>query len=560
MSDTLALPHLPARSQTGVGSRVLTVGLTAAAGILLAYATATTRLVLNDYGLIFSFGPAFYAAMLCLIIGAVYSWYSTEDWALWIVQFTLLVYALYLFPALLEGGPRPRWVYGYYGWTDYVMRLHHIQPWGLTYHSWPGLFLLMGALLQALGVNNPPGVMLACQFLIPLSFAAPLYVLAKHQGWRPAVFWGILWFFTAADWLDQTNYQASAQGFFLYFLFIALFLRRRPGTVRAGVQATEIVTVLVGLALVLTHFATALTGMSAMVLLVWADRDLRRTGLIFALLLIVLFLAWNVYGAQFILDRELSVFLHALFRLDRSFSTNLLDRLAGSFAHQVVVRVKLAFAALTALFAFAAFLASRNRPAPTDRAFVALAVAPLVMLFVPIYLGEDYTRMWMFMLIGAAYFAAKPPVPPLRQPVFITFLIVAVPLSLLTHYGSDSYDVFRPGEWAAEKTFYRTTGGGTVIGGFPLAHSSYMERYELSFWPQVAFIDGEIRPAAGGGRPFDPSRPQYIAVGRGDRDLFKLFENQPGLMADMVRNLMASTHYALVYDSADLTVFVRRPR
>ncbi|MBI4232833.1 MAG: hypothetical protein HY686_00125 [Chloroflexi bacterium] len=547
----------PSRSTLALRPFQLSLALTAGSLALLSYSLLQMELRLDNLGIISSYPLTFFASLALLTLAAAALWTRPGNWG-WLagLHFLILVFALYFTPVILDGVPRPRWSFIYFGWTQYILDNGTLRPDQFTYHNWPGLFLLTTALMKVTGISDPIPVMTLFHMVIPLLFALPLYLLCKRVGWTGTFFWTLLWVFTVANWLDQSNYQPQGLALFLFLLFFALLIQedRAAASPRAGKYL--FLATIVFAALTITHFATPFVATAAAGVLALARRRLGHgPPLPYVLLMLVIFLSWAVYGSQYLFIRAVPDHLRLLFRIDLFFRTNLLSRVEGRGAQQIVIELKLLFFALTALLAGAGLLLSlwRQHRRDMDPTLFILAGAPLAMIAFPVYLGEDLTRIFLLMLAPLAYFIAKLTRSWWTYPLLIGFLLVAIPLHFITHYGGDLNDSMTRNEWLAGASFYRITNGGDVVGGLPLGKSQGIERYGSIPLYEVKLQGNELRYPGGGP---DPWQTQYIALGAGDIQPQQVFFKQPSYLEDALSN---SPYYNRSYISPALVIYSHIP-
>ena len=503
-----------------------------------------------------SYHPVFYVGLGILLLAAISSWTGPQQFG-WInvLHFAILVFALYATPVLLEGAPRPRWSFAYFGWTQYILDNGILNGDLLLYHNWPGLFLLSAAVLKVTGVESTTTVLMINHYVMPVSLILPGYLLYRNFAWPAAAFWAFLWILTTANWLDTTNYQPQGMAMFLLLLLYALLVHEWRMDSHASTGTWRALALLVFGALAITHFATALIAtVSIALLFLLRRRTPNGPTLLFAIAIAAVFGTWAIYGSTRSLELDAVSHLRTLFRFDLFFRVNLLSRVENRGVQESIVQLKLLFWAITVLIAGAGLLLSlfRQHRARFDAVFLAISTAPLVLVIFPVYLGEDLTRIHLLMLIPLAYFAAKLTRTRVGMALVAAFLLVAMPLHLITHYGSEIYLRINPPELSSLETFSRIAEGGYVIGGFPLGHSSAMENFQWISWPDAVIRDGIV---GGKTADFAPPRQQYVALGAGDEFITTVYSNDPDFTERTRAEFESSQRYSLIYSNPSLDLY-----
>ncbi|MBA2633472.1 MAG: hypothetical protein H0U86_10825, partial [Chloroflexi bacterium] len=383
------------------------------------------------------------------------------------------------------------------GVADYIATHGSVDPRIDAYFNWPGFFVLTAFLSDVAGLENTEPIARYAPLFYNAMYLLPLLVIGRALFEDARLIWLGIWLFFVNNWIGQDYYSPQGLGLFMYLVVLAVLLRwfkSAPPAFRPGqrwcrlrewlaARATRIADapsepaqrvvligaiVLVMAAVVGSHQLTPfaiVAAVTALVLIEWCGL---RT-LPVALLLIALL--WTAYLATTYLDGHLSTLAQEVGAVDTSLDRNVAGRLHGSAGHELVVRLRLAAAALLWLAAAGGFVRGARRGYARP-AVAVLAVAPFPLLGLQSYGGEVALRIALFALPFMAFLAASLVVPATKAPVSIkasallacvaTVLVMLFPF---TRYGNERMDYYSPAELAGVRALYRLAPHGSFLVG-----------------------------------------------------------------------------------------------
>ena len=347
------------------------------------------------------------------------------------------------------------------------------------------------------GLENAEPIARYAPLFYNVMYLVPLLVIGRALFDDTRLMWLGIWLFFVNNWIGQDYYSPQGLGLFMYLVVLAVLLRWFKGAPPAvgpgqrwwrlrewlAAAATRIADapsrpaqrvvliaaiVLVMAAVVGSHQLTPFAMVAAVTALVLIEWCGLRT-LPVALLLIALL--WTSYLATTYLDGHLSTLAQDVGDVDASLDRNVAGRLRGSEGHELVVRLRVAAAALLWLAAGLGFLRSA-RWGNARPAVAVLAVAPIPLLALQSYGGEVVLRIALFALPFIAFLAASLFVPAAKTPMSIKalallacFATVLVMLFPFTRYGNERMDYYSPAELAGVRALHRLAPHGSLLVG-----------------------------------------------------------------------------------------------
>ncbi|MFF5102058.1 glycosyltransferase [Streptomyces sp. NPDC000134] len=492
--------------------------------VLWAYALRHTDVSdLDDFGLVSALHPTFWAGLVTLTAGF---WFTVRDprrrqgWSLaYVIGLLLMERAT---QALVYPTPLYAWAWKHDAVVDHLLTHGGLRTEAqlgdlAVYDQWPGFFAAQAALVRLLGVDGTAVYMAWWPLVSSLMLLLPLLLVYRTFTTDRRMIWTAVWLFYAANWVGQDYFSPQSVAFVLHVGVLAVVLRRYggrrggPGPHRPLVW-TVLLTLLVT-TIVVSHQLTP--GMLVVSLLALCLTRRYRDWAPVATAVVV-FLAWCLTAALPFLSAAMPDMIRSVGdvggNVEAGYGTTPTGTgaVASSWAARLLSGSVLLLAALGAL----------RQPVLRYRAMPLLlvAAAPLPMFVASSYGSEMIFRVLMFMLPGAAFFAAAALLPKVRT--------LAADLAGL----------------AAREAATRRPGAPARPTTAPRPARSLPARLRLGVWvPLLALLAGVLVfvPAYSGKDRISYFPPQEVALVR------HLFDQAP----DGSLVVAANRNYPLAYDA-----------
>ncbi|MEZ7002430.1 glycosyltransferase [Streptomyces sp. AD55] len=475
-----------------------------AALALWAYAVRHTDVSrLDDLGLVTALHPAFWAGLTVLTVGFWCTVRGGRRGDLWPAAYVLgLLVMERATQAVLYPTPLYAWAWKHDAVVGHLLtagRLQGADRLGdmAVYDQWPGFFAAQAALVRLLGVQDAAMYMAWWPLASSVLLLLPLLLLYRTFTEDRRLIWTAVWLFCVANWVGQDYFSPQSVAFALHLGVLAVVLRRYARTgghpARQG-QAlwTVLITVLVA-AIVVSHQLTPAMLVVSLIALAVTRRHRDWTPSATAL---VVFLAWCLTAALPFLSAAMPELIRAVGdiggNVEAGYGTTPTG--TGALVSSWTARLLTASVLLLALAGAVRRKALRHRALP----LLLLAAAPLPMFAAGSYGSEMIFRVLMFMLPGAAFFAAAallPPVPapaaagttaPRATPPRGARPALWVPLAALlagtlafvpSYSGKDRVSYFPPREVALVRQLFDQAPDGSLVvaanRNYPLALEAY---------------------------------------------------------------------------------------
>ena len=592
----------------------------------LVWVAATGRMTRTDYtdlGLYSATTPMFWAALVVAVVALVIAVRArTFSHLAALASVLTLVALLYATPAVLEGTPRVEATYRHLGITEHLATTGQLERYLDAYFNWPGFFALLAQIQGATGAPDLLALARWAPVIAALAYLPPVLLIARSLNPSPRVQWLTAAIFIMVNWSGQ-DYLAPQTFAFWALLCIAgivmTILRRRDdpdregisGPVLQGVQnrlprflgrtfgSTEerswiaaegtrvrlrreqwnVVHLLLGVAIVAVSAAHQLTPFMLLLMLfaLWVVGRSPHwwlwvlTGVVIAFWLAVPALPF-VRGHL----PDLIAGVGGLFTGKGSDGPGLGSRTAsGTLAHQLVVHSRIGQTlALWMLAGLGTLLmiAGRRRV----REAVVLAGVPFLLIPMQAYGGEMLIRAFLFGLplvsfLIAVFLLWVCAERGWRTGVLAIVLLALAGTTVVTRYGNERGESFRPREITALSWFYRHTDPGATVVQFTQNTPRPIERYADNTW--VFLNDGSPGPrwvqqvtpsrlvstglvTRALGTPERRDQPIYFIYNRGQQELAELSGNtSPGALERSARQLDADPRVTRIYRNADAEIW-----
>ncbi|MFV0134301.1 glycosyltransferase [Streptomyces sp. HMX87] len=376
---------------------------------------------LDDFGLVTALHPAFWAALAMLTTGF---WCTVRDprrphgWSFAYVLGLLLMERAT--QALLYPTPLYAWAWKHDAVVDHLLTSGGLRTEAelgdmAVYDQWPGFFAAQAALVRLLGVENAAMYMAWWPLASSLMLLLPLLLIYRTFTTDRRLIWTAVWLFCVANWVGQDYFSPQSVAFALHLGVLAVVLRRfgrsggRGGRHRQAVW-TVVLTLLVA-AIVVSHQLTPGMLVVALAALCLARRHRDWVPLVTT---VVIFLAWCLTAALPFLSAALPEMIRSVGDVGANVETGYgtTPTGTGAVATSWAARLLSGSVLLLALAGVLRQRVLRHRALP----LLFVAAAPLPMFVASSYGSEMIFRVLMFMLPGAAFFAAAALLPKVRTP------------------------------------------------------------------------------------------------------------------------------------------------
>lgn len=483
-----------------------------AAALLVALAlwgyavTHTDASDIGDFGLVAALHPTFWAGLALLTAGFWFTLRGPQRHPAWAPAFVVALLVMErATQAVVYPTPLYAWAWKHDAVIDHLLTAGHLQTADVlgdmaVYDQWPGFFAAQATLVKLLGVDSAAQFMAWWPLVSSLMLLLPLLLIYRTFTEDRRLIWSAVWLFYVANWVGQDYFSPQSVAFALHLGVLAVVLRRyasgrrseATGGGRTGEQRqavwTMLLTVLV-VAIVISHQLTPGMLVVSLAALFFNRRYRDRVPLITTA---VIFLAWCLTAALPFLSATMPDMLRSIGDVGGNVSTGYGATPTGTGAVTTSWAARLLSGGTLLLAAVGAL----RRPVLRHRALplLLLAVAPLPMFAASSYGAEMIFRVLMFMLPGAAFFAAAALLPQVRTVAAVeaqgrrpeSRRFVWLPLAVLlvgtfafvpSYSGKDRISYFPPAEVdLVQQVFDKAPDGSLVVAAdrnYPLAFADY---------------------------------------------------------------------------------------
>ncbi|MGV4891194.1 glycosyltransferase [Streptomyces viridosporus] len=374
---------------------------------------------LDDFGLVTALHPAFWAGLAVLTAGF---WWTVRDprrpggWpAAYVLGLLLMERAT---QALLYPTPLYAWAWKHDGVVEHLLTAGGLQTADqvgdmAVYDQWPGFFAAQAALVRLLGVESAAMYMAWWPLVSSLMLLLPLLLIYRTFTEDRRLIWTAVWLFYAANWVGQDYFSPQSVAFALHLGVLAVVLRRYGRTGEApGRQGQAVWTAVAGALVVAIVISHQLTPGMLVVSLLALCLVRRHRDWVPALTTVVIFLAWCLTAALPFLSAALPDMIRSVGDIGGNVATGYgtTPTGTGAVATSWAARLLSGSVLLLAVAGIVRQRVLRHRAMP----LLLVAAAPLPMLVASSYGSEMIFRVLMFLLPGAAFFAAAALLPEVR--------------------------------------------------------------------------------------------------------------------------------------------------
>jgi hypothetical protein len=387
---------------------------------LWAYAVRHTDVSrLDDYGLVSALHPAFWAGLAVLTTGF---WFTVRDArrpGAWSAAYVLgLLVMERATQAVVYPTPLYAWAWKHEAVIDHLLTAGGLQTADqvgdmAVYDQWPGFFAAQAALQRLLGVDSAAMFMAWWPLVASLMLLLPLLLIYRTFTEDRRLIWTAVWLFYVANWVGQDYFSPQSVAYALHVGVLAVVLRRfGRSAVRSGQPRQAVWTVVITVMIVAIVISHQLTPGMLVVCLLALCLSRRYRDWVPVVTTVVIFLAWCLTAALPFLSAAMPDMIRSIGDVGANVETGYgatptgTGAIATSWAARLLSGSVLLLAAVGVLRQ--RVLRHRARP------LLLVAAAPLPMFAASSYGSEMIFRVLLFMLPGAAFFAAAALLPKVR--------------------------------------------------------------------------------------------------------------------------------------------------
>ena len=514
------------------------------------------ELVIGFYGLIHSFSPAYFVAMVLLTLASIILWLSNENnWKLLCLQVCLLIIFLYVTPLLIGSNPvSAQWTYStYYSSTAGISQTGHLDLSFYWVQNWPTISILESTMEQIFGLCLVDFTAKWSVVILHFLFLFPVYSFFKNTIKQANYRWAACWFFYIANWTSQIYFSSQAFGLFLLITLLALLMSTK--FLKIGpIQVNQYICIILILAaLSVTHALTSILCLLCL-LLFWATRQFKYTNLI---IIFGIFIAtWSIYGAASQLDYHLPKFL------DRAFNFEMVFRFAATRANQnmsdsytAVSYIRYIYSAIFVIITIIGFILSRKYKDERDHAILFIEIPAVIVLVSMLYGNEYWIRTFLFSLIPMAYFSVKLLKTRITAYIFCLILIIAVPFSTVSFYGNAIDDYQPRGEVAYWHFMNENATNGELVGGLKIRSKGFINNVDDRFLPNYKQVITYPNKTSVITPQYKHASMQYIHIGDVDEAKYNYYYNDLKTIPEILKEMENSQIIDLTYTNPNVNLY-----
>lgn len=415
--------------------------------ILFIFDARQKELDLGGLGLISSLPITyFFAAILVTISFLVTLHYDGKNKIFLYFELLLYICILYLPPILLEGTPRFNSVFMIGGEIDYIIRNSFLNPLLIRYHNWPGADIFGSIVIYFTGAKIT-SIFLYTPLITQIIYLPILLAIFNEILDTDKKIFMSLWLFYTMNWLNQ-DYFAPQNMAFLFYLLILFILIKYVLQSDKKQFGQRVCVVLLIISLVVSHILTTFTLMLNIIVIYIFSKYKQKINMNIFPLLLTVFIAWQFYGARFILPKLISKIKDALYiELTVHSTSNLITR--GSLEHNLVTNIRMDYAILFVVIAFTGFFYSyiiRKHKTDISKTMLLFGLSTIPLLSIGGYGGEIIIRILLFSLIPLIFFGVQNMDNKHLSLFLMVFLVISPVFHIIGHYGNETVDYTAPGD------------------------------------------------------------------------------------------------------------------
>jgi hypothetical protein len=449
------------------------------------------------FGLFNGLNFSYYIGLIVVILNLSLSIYKHKNKFYVILNAIILFFYLFGISFFITLDPRIFSGFQYLGHWEYLDRIGELNPQSLWYHSWPGMFFIMGLLMSPLKGTAKYILTFAVYPLVyRILFSLFLFVLIKEifklklndEKKEKSNRFGLiiaLILINMYDWISQDYFTPQSIGFLLFvggFIFILDYYSKLKTNETMDKKFLLETLLFVGsillfsVALAFTHMVSSvflfttflIFAVIAYIKKIRETKSMSRRKIIISLVglagLFVAFIA--VIASTNWFRNNFRVLLNKLKSFEPKVFQILFENITSSSpARLVIISVRLllsaAFIALTIYYLYKVIIKKRKLVDPIFS--LLLAIGSLFLIYVFIYYSDEvFQRSYLF-FIPVVIFALTAITDRLRFKQFLIIMLVVSPLFLLSKYGNEEVDIVTESEIRLIEFINENYKTGTVI-------------------------------------------------------------------------------------------------
>lgn len=213
--------------------------------------------------------------------------------------------------------------------------------------------------------------------------------------------------------------------------------------------------------LVISHILSSLVALCLLVVFFLFQRRIFFNQVLLGLVILG---AWTVYGANVYFDAHFINILDDIFRLGKSWESNINNRVAGNPEHILVNKIRFLYAASFALCGLIGlFLTIKKRDKKILNDLLKVSSVSICVAGAFVYGGESFVRAYLLMLLPLTFFCLSYLEQKKLLSTLCIFCILAVPFHIIVHYENEQVDYVSPGIIRGTDFLSSNSAGGYVI-------------------------------------------------------------------------------------------------
>ncbi len=399
----------------------------------------------------------------------------------WVFIFILIVVGLFLFGLGVFAEENARFPWSYYpaGEAKMLLSTHHIDtisPYPLiSYHCWPASHFISASIILLSGISFDNLIQYMPLFWV-LCYIFITFAIGKRLDFSLNQSFLLSFLSLVSFW--TFHYYYGPQSFaILIYLFLFLFIITFKNTIKEKLLIIPTFT-----ALVMTHVLTPIAMLSALFVHSIYKRQTK-----FVLLFLVIFAAWYLYLAPYMLEWGVKEFMTQATELDFfSFLKTEKYAMGTLLTRQIVHNFRLSYLGVYIVsMVIAGFLYLSGRVEKENRKQLGLCFSWLIGVVLLLVLrygaSEIDDRVFILSLVPMAGIM----ILSFNRKVLTVLMVLLIVLHIPAHYGAECSDMARTTELKGAKFF------ATEINSLDKTDPTRYNSYSYRFHPYVRYYDPE---------------------------------------------------------------------
>ena len=439
-----------------LGFRRLAILLIAVSCITWSCSLLLSHFRIGPLGIIEGLSPLYFVAISLLVsvfFASIYKGGISKRFLA--LQFALIVIFFLAIPLAIEESPRFPYNFNAYYHIDYILQTGRLDPQGMPYQSWPGVFVLGTVIINVTGIGPVSLIQYAPIILgiliLPLGYLLlKTFLRSEREIWAGMLISGVIFWGSSCYFLP--GFLAG-----LVSLFLIVFLVRFEIIERRKSVAFRGAMIVLMFALTISHLLTSVQLLFLLLVLVPTLRIMRIKSNFVSLLLLMasIVAAWQIYVVGSYSLTIISSFLKSMLDYDSTISAVSQIGFGGSSEHAFVVIVRIVSAGGFTILAIAGFIFGLRRELRKPKGSRELLDSIIIpvwiaanasMILLTSYGGEIVSRVFGSSISPLTVSSAKTISSKYLAIPLICILIVFPSISVINSYGNEAVDYISPQE------------------------------------------------------------------------------------------------------------------